>query len=132
MSETIKCRLGFSANNEKIAHYFAEFDMSFTNGLDDHAFFIELKHIPEILVRLSVAIGNTSCQDEEWEILSISQHGVALYLAYPPAGDGYVFIPNANIAAIHTVDDDFIRECRGTKEWGENRDEQEAKRGHRT
>lgn len=109
MSETIRGRI-FACREgdiERIQDYFSRQGMTFNNGLDDAVFFIELKQRPDALVKLEAAGFFQQDKIDEWSIMSITEQGITLYYAHQRAGDGYIFIPQANVVAIHTVD----KEC---------------------
>lgn len=98
---------------ERTTAFFSSMGMTFHSGLYDpkieRIFLIELKYYPEILVKLEAA-GYFSKQKGEtgniWDILSITEKGVSLYLVGPGiTGDDYLFIPMENIIAIHEFDE---------------------------
>ncbi len=99
-------------DTEQAQSYLRSQGMTFDGGIEEHGFYIEVKHQPEILTRLEAAGYLDQDKDRAWHIMSITERGISLYLCHIEAGDSYVFIPQENIICIHTVDNGFINDVR--------------------
>jgi len=98
---------------EDTTEFLKQLGMTFHGGIDKGFFYIELKELPEILLQLYSSKYfdyNRSQSKKVWDVLKISEQGIALYTASPYGGDGYVFLPMNNIISIHTVDQEYLDE----------------------
>lgn len=82
--------------------------MLFPNGVEDQSFYVELKQLPDVLLKLLQRGYLDFIKKENFDILKISNNGVILYISSFYGGDGYVFLPSENIISIHTLYDEFL------------------------
>ena len=73
---------------------------------------IELREKPaiiRILEEMEMKAGKV------WDVLKIGEVGISLYVAHG-TGDGTIFIPSANVTAIHTIDEQFLEKYSAPRE----------------
>lgn len=96
---------------EDTTEFLKQLGMTFHGGIDKTFFYIELKELPEILLQLysSKYFDRDRSQSKKvWDVLKISEQGIALYTSSFSGGDAYVFLLMNNIISIHTVDQEFL------------------------
>ncbi|BCL76673.1 hypothetical protein JHS3_24090 [Jeongeupia sp. HS-3] len=111
MTHTIAVFISSSTTELANAFYAAQ-GMIFDRGLDGETFFFELREKPSMLIRLEAAGYFKPEEKPVWDMHSITEHGVTLYLCNMEAGDGYFYIPFSNILAVHTVSDGWLQDVR--------------------
>lgn len=99
-------------NQDAAKPFFDAQGMTYHFGLEKQIFLIELREKPSILTRLEAAGYFSRDNKRVWEMLSITDNGLTIYLANREAGDGYVFIPLNNVLAIHTVNENWLNAVR--------------------
>ncbi|MBX9346027.1 hypothetical protein K5M36_02900 [Chromobacterium vaccinii] len=86
--------------------------MTFIKGLNGNTFFFDLREKPSMLIQLEAAGYFKPEEKPIWDMHSITEHGVTLYLCNLEAGDEYFYIPFSNILAVHTVSDEWLQDVR--------------------
>jgi hypothetical protein len=115
MNTTITCVVHESKEGtlEALDHSLAQIGLKSETELKDGSLLrIQLKQTPEILTQIDDAGYFLEKNEIGWQLQSLSELGVTLYIEHIAAGEGLIFIPFENIISICTLDQAYPEDIR--------------------
>lgn len=108
MTDTIAVSVNCITDSNPTHAFFQAQGMTFHTGLNGETFFVELREKPSMLIRLEAAGYFTPGNESIWDMMSMTEHGITIYICNQEAGDGFLFIPFSNILAVHTASEKWL------------------------